>query len=211
MRFSLILLIFTAVVANAECVLDADHLVKLEREVLNAKTPSQMADPLACILKMQQEADGFSRYMAGSFLKTLMGGDQLKGVLKDARYKRVINALTDLTMKNKTPLQNSVIAEYARGDWTFYKIFCEEGDTSFCTAFLPDESKVKHEKLLLAAASLMRLKKAYHVLSGEDREMVASRIKNLYREIPREEKLARKFIDQIYLELFGPGPDQQKS
>jgi hypothetical protein len=149
--------------------------------------------------------------MASSFLKTLMGGDQIAGVMRDARYKKVAQTLSELTLRNKTPLKNSVVAEFARGDWTFYKLFCEEGDTSFCSTFLPDESRVKREAPLLAAASLMRLKKAYHVLSGEEREKVAARIKNLYREIPAEEKLTRQFIDQIYLELFGPSPDQQKS
>jgi hypothetical protein len=210
-RFPLIFAVLCSINAGAECMLSAEHLVKLEKEVLNARTPSQMADPLACILRMQEEADGFSRYMASSFLKALMGGDQIASVIKDARYKKVAKTLNELTLRSKTPLKDSVVAEFARGDWTFYKLFCEEGDTSFCSTFLPDESRVKREAPLLAAASLMRLKKAYHVLSGEEREKVAARIKNLYREIPVEEKLTRRFIDQIYLELFGPAPDQQKS
>jgi hypothetical protein len=210
-HFSLIFAVLCSINVSAECTLSAEHLVKLEKEVLNARTPSQMADPLACILRMQEEADGFSRYMASSFLKALMGGDQIAGVIKDARYKNVAQTLGELTLRNKTPLKNSVVAEFARGDWTFYKLFCEEGDTSFCSTFLPDESRVKSEAPLLAAASLMRLKKAYHVLSGQEREKVAARIRNLYREIPAEEKLTRQFIDQIYLELFGSAPDQQKS
>lgn len=210
-HFSLLFAVLCSINVGAECKLSAEHLVKLEKEVLNARTPSQMADPLACILRMQEEADGFSRYMASSFLKALMGGDQIAGVIKDARYKKVAKTLSELTLRSKTPLKDSVVAEFARGDWTFYKLFCEEGDTSFCSTFLPDESRVKREAPLLAAASLMRLKKAYHVLSGEEREKVAARIKNLYREIPVEEKLTRQFIDQIYLELFGPAPDQQKS
>jgi hypothetical protein len=210
-RFPLIFAVLCSINAGAECTLSAEHLVKLEKEVLSARTPSQMADPLACILRMQEEADGFSRYMASSFLKDLMGGDQIAGVIKDARYKKVAKTLSELTLRSKTPLKDSVVAEFARGDWTFYKLFCEEGDTSFCSTFLPDESRVKREAPLLAAASLMRLKKAYHVLSGEEREKVAARIRNLYREIPIEEKLTRRFIDQIYLELFGPVPDRRKS
>lgn len=197
--------------ASSECVLEASHLVKLDRQVLGAKTTEEMAEPLACILRMHEEGDGFSRYMASSFLKALLGGDQIQGVMKDARYKKVADALKELTLKNNTPLKDSVIAYFARGDWTFYKLFCEEGDVSFCPTFLPDESRVQKESPLLAAASMLRLKKAYQVLDGKEREEVATRIKNLYREIPLAEKLQRKFIDQIYRELFGPGPEQKKS
>ena len=64
---------------------------------------------------------------------------------------------------------------------------------------------VSGQSPLVAAASLMRLRKAYQVLKGKEREQVAERLRELYRDIPRSAKLKRQFIDQIYNELFMSG------
>lgn len=191
---------------DSKCEIAAGALVKYERLALQAKKVDELVRPLACILKIQQEGAGIARVFATSFLQTMLGAGQLDGLTKDARYRRLTEKLEELTLKTPDPVYQSVIAEFARGDWEFYKLFCEQGDTSFCTDFLPDEKSVKEDKPLLAAASLLRLKNAFHVLKGKEREKVAARLKNLFKEIPAENKLQRKFIDEIYKELFAPVP-----
>lgn len=199
-------LTFTANSKTPECEIAAGALIKYERLILNAKNAAEIAPPLACMLRIHQESEGVARVFAASFLHTLMGGGQIDGLTKDARYRKLAAKLEELTLKNSDPVYKSIIAEFSHGDWQFYKLFCEQGDTSFCAEFLPDEKSVKSESPLIAAASLLRLKKAYHALKGKEREQVAMRLKNLYREIPQDAKLQRKFIEQIYKELFGPLP-----
>lgn len=188
----------------ADCEHSPEAIVKYEREILKAQTALKMVVPLACLLDIHEKAEGMTRYFAASYLRPLLGGGQIEGVLKDARYKRVAEALEILTLKSDSPLYKSVIAEFARGDWRFYELFCVKGNTEFCPAFLPDDASVKKESPLLAAASLVRLKNAYVSLKGKERDEVGERIKKLYREIPVAQKLQRKFIDQIYQELFKP-------
>lgn len=205
MKTLIVALIFLPSMAFAfECELSSEALVKYEKQVLLAKSASQMAEPLGCMLEIQKKAEGMTRYFAANYLRPLLGGGQIAGVLKDKRYQRVSEALEILTLKSKDPLGASVIAQFAHGDWRFYEMFCEQGNTEFCPSFLPDAASLKKESPLLAAASLLRLKKAYAVLKGKERDEVGERIKKLYREIPVAQKLQRKFIDQIYQELFQP-------
>jgi hypothetical protein len=199
-----LLLLFLPQAFAAGCEHSPEALVRYERAVLNAKTAAEMAPPLACILDIHEKSEGMTRYFAASALRPLLGAGQIAGVMTDVRYKRVAKALEILTLKSKNPLYQSVIAEFARGDWRFYELFCAKGDTQFCADFMPDGESLKKESPLLAAASLVRLKNAYHSLSGKEREEIGNRIKKLYRDIPVAQKLQRKFIDQIYRELFAP-------
>jgi hypothetical protein len=190
--------------ANAlACEYSTDAVLRYEKEILRAESPAKVAEPLMCILEIQEKGEGMAKYLAASTLRPLMGGPQIAGVLKDARYKNVESLITRLTLRSNDVLRESVVAAFAAGDWEFYKMFCEQGDTSGCKDFMPDEKFVKGERPLLAAASMVRLKKAFHALKGKDQEIVAQRIKNLYRDIPESQALQRKFIDQIYNELFG--------
>jgi len=208
LKIALILSMPVAVWA-AECEHSSEALVRYEQSILSADTALKMAEPLSCILEIHEKSEGMTRYFAASYLRPLLGGGQISGVMKDARYQRVAEALETLTLKSKNPLYQSVIAEFARGDWRFYELFCTKGNTEFCPAFLPDDTSLKTESPLLAAASLVRLKNAYHALKGKERDEVAARIKKLYREIPVAQKLQRKFIDQIYQELFLPATQAQ--
>lgn len=201
-RFWCLLLSFPVFAAGAPCEFSAEAMMKYEQRILNAKNTSAAAENLACVLEAQEKAEDMTRYIAASVLRALFGGGQVRGVMRDARYRQAARALEQLTLKNKNPLNDSVVAHYARGDWGFYKLFCERGNTEFCTDFLPDETKVKSEAPLLAAASMMRLREAYRVLDGKQKEEVADRLKKLYREIPHQAKLQRKFIERIYAELF---------
>lgn len=209
MRALLPFLLMMPGLANAaDCEHSPEALVRYEREVLGSDTASKMAAPLACMLEIHEKAEGMDRYFAASYLKTLLGGGQISGVMKDARYQRVADALEILTEKSDNPLYESVIAEFSRGDWRAYQLFCEQGNTDYCSVFMPDEESVKKQSPLLAAASLLRLKNAYTVLNGKQRKEIGERIKKLYREIPVAQKLQRKFIDQIYNELFPPSLSQ---
>jgi hypothetical protein len=191
-------------ISNAfACDYSAEAVLKHEREILRASKPAQVAEPLACILEIQEKGEGMTQYMAASALKPLLGGEQVAGVIKDGRYKKVEDLITRLTLRTPDVLRESVVAHYARGDWEFYKMFCEQGDTNHCSVFLPDVNEVKGDRPLLAAASMLRLKNAYHKLKGKEQEVVAQRLKSLYREIPAKDALQRKFIEQIYSELFG--------
>ena len=177
-----------------------------ERVLLDAAAHQRveaMARPLACLLDTQEHGEGRARLYAASVLRPLLGGSQLAGVMADRRYAQASRLIERMTAHAADPVADSVVSRYAGGDWTFYKLFCEEGNTDYCVAFLPDERKVRAESPLLAAAGILRLRKAYGVLRGPQREEVGQRIKTLYRDIPREDGLRRKFIDLVYEELFG--------
>lgn len=191
--------------ADAICDFAPGSLMRYEREILKAAEAQnfkKMAQPLACILQMQSDSEGFARYLSHSFLRPLLGGAQIGGVPKDPRYKVVSQVLEQLALKADDGVQKSFVTEFSRGEWRFYTLFCEKGNTDHCSDFLPDEIKVKDEAPILAAASMLRLRKAYQVLKGPQRDLIAQRLKNLHRDIPKTSALQRKFIDQIYEELF---------
>ena len=204
-KLGLLFILLLSPLVQADCDLSSDSLNRYEDEILRAaeaKDYKKIAPPLACILQMQSESEGFDRYLSSSFLRPLLGGSQTPGTEKDPRYQIVAQVMEQLAMHAKDGVQRSFVTEFSRGDWRFYTLFCEQGNTEFCSRFLPDEHKVSSEPPLLAAASMMRLRKAYQVLKGEQRELVAKRIKNLYRDIPQSDLLRRKFIEEIYGELF---------
>lgn len=209
--FSLCLAI-SAVQADGGCDLDVESLNHYELEILEsaaAKDFKRMALPLACVLRMQSESAGMARYLSSSYLRPLLGGTQPPGIDPDPRYKVVARALEHLAMRSRDGVRESFVAEFARGDWRFYSLFCEQGNTEYCSAFLPDEKKIRSEPPVLAAASMMRLRKAFQVLRGSQRDLVAQRLKNLYRDLPKSDPLKRKFIEEIYQDLFGrPAPIQ---
>jgi hypothetical protein len=209
--FLTIILALSAGIIEADqvCDLSSDGLNLYEQRILThshelktTEGAAKIAEPLRCMFEIQKRGEGVTRYFAQSFLRPMLGGPQTPGVPKDTRYKDVAAFLEKFTLQSEDAANRSVVTEYAKGDWGFYVLFCEQGDTSFCTDFLPDENQVKADPPLLAAASILRLRKAYQVLRGKDRETVAKKIKTLYREIPRHDHLQRKFIDQIYNELF---------
>lgn len=208
MRYTAHLLVFLfsyPALAALECDLSPGSLNKYEQEILiaaEAKNYKAMAQPMACILQMQTENEGMARYLAHSYLRPLLGGGQISGVEKDPRYKLIAEVFEKLALRSNDVVQKSFVTEFSRGEWRFYTVFCEQGDTQYCSTFLPDEKKVSAEPPLIAAASMMRLRKAYQVLKGEQRDIAATRLKNLYKEIPKTDALKRKFIDQIYNELF---------
>jgi hypothetical protein len=192
------------------CQADADQLLVYEQKILKAAESGHhknMIEPLVCILKLQGQGVGMDRYLANSFLHPLLGGPQISGVSADPRYVVVARALEELTSNSNSPLHKSVVAEFSKGEWPYYKLFCETGDTQFCADFMPDLKKVNSESPLLAAGSLMRLRQAYKVLNGTQKNLIGQRIKKMYREIPVSATLTRKFIDQIHKDLFESTPE----
>ncbi|MGE3682611.1 MAG: hypothetical protein AB7G93_12870 [Bdellovibrionales bacterium] len=207
MRFALIIFSLTGfgLTARAECDFEPEALNRYEHEILaaaQAGDAKKLAAPLVCVLQMQTESEGIARYLSSSFLRPILGGSQTPGLAKDKRYELVAKALERLALRAPDVVQSSFLTEFSRGDWRFYTLFCEQGNTEFCSVFLPDANKVTGEPPLLAAASMMRLRKAYQVLKGEQREHVALRLKQLYRDIPASSSLKRRVIEQIYDELF---------
>lgn len=207
MKTWMFLLLILAPASYAECVLEAPALMKYEQDILSAAEKhdyKKMAQGLSCILKMQSESEGMARLFANSFLRPMMGGKQIQhdAIKKDPRYLIVAKALEDLMLRQPSAIQESFISEFSRGDWRFYTLFCEQGDTEYCSRFLPEKEMVKAQSPLIAAASMLRLRKAFTVLKGEQKEQVAQRLKDLYRDIPASDRLKRKFIEEIHRELF---------
>lgn len=199
-----LLLTFTFSV-HAECSFDFDSLRKYEKQILDAADSGkidQMAKPFQCILRMQMESQGLSNYMAHSFLGPLLGGEITPGLKKDVRYQKVTKALEKLSLKASHNLRNSFVTVFSQGEWKTYSLFCEQGNTSYCSDFMPDVKKIKEEPPLLAAASMLRLKQAYTVLKGPQKDLIASRLKKLFSEIPLNDPVRRKFIEEIHQELF---------
>jgi len=83
-------------------------------------------------------------------------------------------------------------------------LFCEQGNIEFCATMLPNENQVTTESPLLAASSMIMLRKAYYLLEGKQKAEIAARIKQIYRTLPLDKSLKRRVIDEIYSELFAP-------
>ena len=83
-----------------------------------------------------------ARYLSSSFLRPMFGGAQTKGVPTDPRYKNVAHILEELALRAPDGVQRSFVTEFSHGDWRFYTLFCESGNTEFCSIFLPDETRV---------------------------------------------------------------------
>jgi hypothetical protein len=190
-----------SIAAAAEpCEISANAVMKYETRILSAivSQPEKIDQPLKCLLEIQQKGEGETKYFAHKFLRPFFGGEMAKyqGLKKDFRY--------DLVTKRLEQNPAFAVEQFAKGDWDFYRLFCEKGDVSFCADFVPDEHNVKDDQPLLAAASILKLRQAYLVLKGEQRQVIAQRIRNLHKTIPAQDKIKRRFIDQVFQELFGP-------
>ena len=161
--------------------------------------------PLSCLLAGQKENGGLSKYFAGSFLRPLLGAEEIDGLPKDERFKKVSAILARLTLKEENISQSSVLAEFAQGEWGFYSP-CDRKKNKACPIFLPEEKDIKDGAPLIAAASMLHLQKAYLALEGKEKHEVEKRIKNLYRNISSKDRLKRRVINEIYAELFAPKP-----
>jgi hypothetical protein len=206
-------LMTTAFAAEPACVLDEDALLRYEQQILLSAQQFRvdadrgalvkgLTPPLMCILEMQEKAPGFLKYLANSFLRPILGGSQTKGLLRDRRYQTAAEALTRLTEKSPDLLYGSLLTLNARGAWDFYKGFCEGKNADSCSAFLPTEEMIRNQSPLLGASSMLLLHRAYHSVGGKEREVIAERIRHLYREIPADETLKSRTIQEIYRELF---------
>jgi hypothetical protein len=161
--------------------------------------------PLSCLLTGQKENAGMSKYFAGSFLRPLLGAEEIDGLPKDERFKKVSEIIARLTLKEENVTQSSVLAEFAQGEWGFYSP-CDRKKNKACPIFLPEEKDIKDGAPLIAAASMIHLQKAYLALEGKEKREVEKRIKNLYRNISAKDLLKRRVINEIYAELFAPKP-----
>lgn len=212
--FSFLFLGTTLVWPQEHCEIDYPTLARSEQKILSVTTQMQrqknhfpllqIQEPLQCILKIQEKAEGSLKLLANSFLRPLLGGPQNPGVPADARYQILARELTKLTAHAPDLMNSSIPAAHARGRWSFYALFCAKGNLEFCVDFLPNAEQINVESPVLAASSLMVLRQAYHSLKGNPREQVAARIKELYLHIPMDGSLKRKVIEQIYTEIFSP-------
>lgn len=195
-----------------DCVHTEDALRNYEARILNAAADFKkhtdsskllkITEPLSCILEIQEKSSGWLQYLANSFLRPIFGGAQIQGVPKDDRYAIIARELAKITQHSPDILNDSVVAAHSRGAWNFYKLFCEQGDIEYCVTFLPDEEQIKVQSPLLAASSMLMLRKAYSVLKGKQKEEVADRIRRIYDQTPAGPDLKRRVIEQIYSELF---------
>ena len=200
--------------AHEKCETTQSALMKYEERILNAadqfnkskdsRNLLKISAPLLCILEIQEMESGLVKYFANSFLRPIFGGPQINGVPKDPRYKIIADELTKISVHSTHLLDDSIMATHSRGAWSFYSLFCEQGNVEYCTAFLPDEDRIKIESPLLAASSMIMLRKAFYLLKGKQKEEVADRIKQIYKTTPLDSALKRKVIEQIYSELFAP-------
>ncbi len=187
-----------AAFSDNQCEMSDNAIMKYEQRILQAivDDPDKIEAPLKCLMEVQQNGEGMNKYFANKFLRPMMGADMPDGIVKDKRYAAITKHL------EKNP--EMVVNGFAKGDWGFYKLFCEVGDTSFCPAMMPDEFDVQTDAPLLAASSILKLRQAYLVLGGSQKREIAERIKFLHQTIPAQQKIQRQFIEQIYKELFGP-------
>jgi hypothetical protein len=200
--------------ANAErdCEQSEGALMRYESKILTAaadfkkrhdgRSLLKITAPLTCILQIQEKSSGWLKYLANSFLRPIFGGPQIQGVPKDDRYEIVARELVKVSEHGSDLIDNSLMGAHARGAWGFYTLFCEKGDVEFCSSFLPDEEQIEIESPLLAASSMILLRKAYYVLKGKQKDEVAERIRQIYQHTPAGPGLKRQVIERIYSELF---------
>lgn len=200
---------------EASCRIEDSALMDYENRILQASQDferskdlkdftKRITPPLICLLEIQEKGTGFLKYLAHSFLRPLLGGSQTPGLMADRRYKAVAEAATRLTEMSPDVLHGSIVALHAQGSWDFYRSFCEGENSGSCSAFLPDESMIRVQSPLIGASSMLLLHRAYRSVKGKERENIANRIRNLYRETPETERLKSKTIQEIYREIFNP-------
>lgn len=197
--FLIAILLLTPPVLAIDCDLSLDGIRKYEHRILNSDSPQVRNESLACLFAIQNQADPDTRYLANAYLRVLLGGPLVKDVPPNPKYPDITRRFEEQALKG-----DSLVQEFAAGDWQFYKLFCEEGDLSHCATMIPDEDRIQKQTPLIAAGSLLHLRQAYLLVTGEQKKQIAERIKNLYAKIPKQAKIQRRYIEKIYAELFGP-------
>jgi len=169
-------------------------------------------EPLLCLLQNYKNETGMTRYVAGACLRRLLGGAEIQGFQRGRSYDLVLKKLITQQISRKDLLKNSELSIYAMAQWEEYQPFCKgitaEGD---CVELLPDSHKIREQSELLGASSMMVLRSAYKQFSGQTKRRVEELIVRLYREIPKEQYLKRKVIEQIYQEMKQPRIDLRES
>ncbi len=163
-------------------------------------------DALVCLIDIQQNSLGFTRYVTNSFLQTFLGNGQVQGVPVDQRYKQVSDLLLKMAEYSKDPAHLLMLEAHSKGEWGLYALMCEKGSTAYCSDFLPDIKHISKQTPLVAASSMLLLKTAYFKLNGPQQRKVFERIRELYRTIDKEDTLKRRVIDSIYNEVLPSAP-----
>jgi hypothetical protein len=161
-----------------------------------------VAEPLLCLLQNYKNETGFTRYVAGTCLRRLWGGAEIQGFHRGKNYELALQQLIGHQINRQDLLKNSELSVYAMLQWEEYQPFCK-GVTaeSECVELLPDSAKIREQSELLGSTSMMTLLSAYKQFSGSTKQRVADLITKLYREIPKDQPLKRKVIEQIYREM----------
>jgi hypothetical protein len=201
-------LLFAQAHATPSCEDTAGAFLNYQHEILSSVENKKESDaewlkkishPLRCLLRGREMTTGLDQYLAGAFLEPLMGGEIPNKLPDDVRYRKVAEIFHRLSLNSPNILNDSVVADFAQAEWGIY-----EGWGQGFSVFMPNENSIQSRPPLMAASSMIHLKKAYLVLQGKERQEVANRIKNLYETTPKDSVLQRKVIDQIYREIFEP-------
>lgn len=187
--------------------IEHEHAILTQTQKLRGNEPElikRTAPSLACILKIQETAEGHVQFLANRFLNPLLGDQLPAQIPKDKTYSTYASALANGSAREPINDPAFLPGRYARGAWSFYQGFCRPEFQAYCADFLPPENLVRRQSPLLGASSLMLLRHAYMATTGDSRAAIGARLKQLHATIPEDDKLKRRTIEEIYKELFTP-------
>lgn len=185
------------------------YLQKILDQVDHAKSEKQLqkniAKPLACLLSIYKNSSGTTKYLAGAVLRPLLGGKEIKEIKKDFRYDKLLRHLVFQALSEDDPLRDPALSSYSAARWSEYVPFCRDYESQeLCLILFPEPKQVLQQGEFLGASSMVLLGEAYQKFTGKPKEAIADQIRQLYRDIPRHEKLKRKVIDRLYHGLTIP-------
>ena len=205
------ILIFSLKATALECDDSTEALLGYQKQILSAAHSTsnseqflqRSAEPLRCLLQIYSHSDGVTKFLAGSCLKPLWGGPEHKLLRKDKNYDKALKAFFEKSLNDPDLLKQSELTAFADADWGDYQNFCQGSvSENMCLELLPDAGHIRAQSEMLGASSLLVLRHAYRQFSGKNKKQVATLIARLYRDIPREDRLKRRVIEEIYLEIF---------
>ena len=181
-------------------------LVQVDKAQSEKQLQKRIAHPLACLLSTYKNSSGVTKYLAGACLRPLLGGKEVKEIKKDSRYDKLLKHLVFAALDEEDPLRNPALRTYSEGRWSEYVPFCRDLEQQeLCLVLFPEPKQVLQQGEFIGASSMILLGEAYQKFTGKPKELIAEQLQQLYREIPRHEKLKRKVIDRLHRELLEPG------
>lgn len=226
MRSRLLFLIpFFSFPVQASCPLDWASIFQSEKQILKIlegkdisglkpeerkSLIGQVKKPLSCLMSLQKSKNPRLSLAARNSLYALLGaeGPPGTGVEEKILFDRFSFLLTSYSALSGEAADwfEEVASQMVKAEWFTYKIFCQDGDTSYCLTFLADEKKISQESDLLASTSLIKWQLAHQNLSAKQKLEIEKMVQSLYKKRNEFSQLKKWFVERAYEKILKSHP-----